>query len=195
MKTPKSTATAKCFDDKLGLKVPDEFICPITMEVMEFPLMTRTGLNFDRDAILQWIKTNGSCPLTRKPMRPSDLVSNRKLHQDITKWRIQNGLTEEDDDETENSDDSFCLPSDYFTNRATHKQQQKSGSSRRSPFESELPSSSTENCGSNGSSQRSRRQEYPQRSAVFRKRNADRERTTRGVLRKTLTAALQLIHK
>ena len=33
-------------------KIPDEYICPLTLEIMDKPLMNRYGHNFERDAIL-----------------------------------------------------------------------------------------------------------------------------------------------
>jgi hypothetical protein len=194
MKNSASAATTRSFDGEPFLKVPDAFICPITLEVMKFPLMTRTGLNFDCDAILHWIKTNGSCPLTRKPMRPSDLISNRKLHQDITRWRIQSGLIEENDntEDDEDTSESSSLVADFFMIQVTHEQQQKIGSNR-SPFS--MHHHTTEHYVSNDPSHQARRQESPRRATIFGKRKGDSQRTKRGVLRKALAAALQLIEK
>jgi hypothetical protein len=51
--------------------------------------MTRTGISFEKRAILQWLDMNGSCPITRAPLFPSGLVSNRNLQFKIMRWKSQ----------------------------------------------------------------------------------------------------------
>jgi SUMO ligase MMS21 Smc5/6 complex component len=75
------------------MDIPPEFVCPITSEPMRFPLMTRTGLNFERDAILDWMSNyNNSCPITRQPLTARDLVPNHALKWEIDAWRRYLGL-------------------------------------------------------------------------------------------------------
>jgi U-box domain len=72
---------------KLKVDVPLEFICPITMDVMKRPLMTRSGFNYEKEAIMRWIRTTSdTCPLTRQVIHPSDLVPNKALEDRIAKW-------------------------------------------------------------------------------------------------------------
>ena len=67
--------------------IPANWYCPLTLEVMTDPVMTVHGQNFERDAILEWLNQgNNSCPLTRKPLRPSMMVSNAALRRSINKW-------------------------------------------------------------------------------------------------------------
>jgi hypothetical protein len=76
-------------------EIPSNFICPITLQVMVDPLMTRTGLNFERAAILGWLdQGSGRCPLTREPLTNSDLITNRRLKSRIGIWRAHNGMPE-----------------------------------------------------------------------------------------------------
>jgi hypothetical protein len=71
----------------MTIEYPSEFICPITNDVMRDPLMTKYGKNFERDAILRWISDHSNtCPTTRQPLRPSDLVPNRALQLRIKNW-------------------------------------------------------------------------------------------------------------
>ena len=76
------------------VKIPDHLICPITLQVMRHPLTTRNGLNFERSAILNWLQRSEFCPLTRRPLRPSDLIRNRNLEVQIEYWRRMNGWNE-----------------------------------------------------------------------------------------------------
>jgi hypothetical protein len=82
------------------VEVPSNFICPITLQVMVNPVMTREGLNFEMAAIFSWLEQgSGSCPLTRKPLTASDLISNRRLKVHIRIWRGTNGIPEPTEEE------------------------------------------------------------------------------------------------
>jgi U-box domain len=72
--------------------VPDEFICPITLSPMHRPLVTRAGLNFERSAILQWLQTSPSCPLTRMPLGLKDLIPNPALEVKFQTWLEENDI-------------------------------------------------------------------------------------------------------
>jgi hypothetical protein len=54
----------------------EEFVCPILHEIMEDPWMTPAGINFERDAILQWLAKNKNCPMTRKRLTTQQLKPN-----------------------------------------------------------------------------------------------------------------------
>jgi hypothetical protein len=86
--------------DGSHLEIPSNFICPITLQVMVNPLMTREGLNFEKAAICSWLQQgSGSCPLTRKPLTASDLITNRRLKAHIRIWRGNNGIPEPTEEE------------------------------------------------------------------------------------------------
>jgi len=73
--------------------VPSTYICPLTLEVMVYPMVTRSGLYFERAAILRWLeKGMGTCPLTRTPLMPSDLIRDRRLEAQIRFWRENNNI-------------------------------------------------------------------------------------------------------
>lgn len=72
---------------------PKEYICPLTLSVMVDPVLTRHGHNFEREAILKWIaRGTGDCPITRKPLRLSDMITNHQLRSRIHRWRRENDL-------------------------------------------------------------------------------------------------------
>jgi hypothetical protein len=71
---------------------PVEFLCPMTKTVMNDPMMSRYGFNFERSAILGWLaRGNGRCPVSGNPLRPSNLVSNKSLQARIHKWASESG--------------------------------------------------------------------------------------------------------
>jgi hypothetical protein len=59
------------------------YLCPITMEIMRDPVITRDGYSFERNAILGWIATKGTCPITRNPIVVTDLIPNNALRNTI----------------------------------------------------------------------------------------------------------------
>jgi U-box domain len=76
-----------------GIPIPSEFLCPITLEIMVSPLMSRYGHNFEHEAIVEWIDSSGgTCPLTRQRMRLRDLVPNKGLSDKIAMWIWVNAL-------------------------------------------------------------------------------------------------------
>jgi hypothetical protein len=94
--------------DGSTVEIPSNFICPITLQVMVTPLMTRTGLTFEKAAIFSWLEQgSGSCPLTRKPLTASDLVTNMRLKNQIRIWRLENGISEPTEEEMEATECKF----------------------------------------------------------------------------------------
>jgi hypothetical protein len=60
--------------------LPDSFYCPITLELMRKPVIDPDGKTFERDAISNWIRVNGTSPVTRKVLAVHQLRSNEALH-------------------------------------------------------------------------------------------------------------------
>ncbi|GKY91418.1 hypothetical protein MPSEU_000114100 [Mayamaea pseudoterrestris] len=70
-----------------AVTIPSEFICPITLQIMVCPVMTRAGVNYERSAIISWLQNgSGVCPLTRTPLAPKDIVGNSSLENRIHHW-------------------------------------------------------------------------------------------------------------
>ncbi len=73
-----------------GGRLRDEFLCPITVELMREPTVAADGHSYERDAIETWIKKNTSegktkSPRTGEPMGLQLLpnLNLRKLIQDL----------------------------------------------------------------------------------------------------------------
>jgi hypothetical protein len=101
--------------DGTTVEVPNSFICPITLQIMVHPVMTVTGLNFERSAIISWLeKGTDTCPLTRKPLRPWDLISNKNLENKIWYWKMEHGIdtdghADEEDEDLQLQNSLVCL--------------------------------------------------------------------------------------
>jgi hypothetical protein len=84
------TATTVVSRDGDVIVVPEEFICPITLAVMNYPMVSRLGHTYERQAIVQWISSgNAFCPLTRTPLSYSDVIPHHPLHRQIVSWRAR----------------------------------------------------------------------------------------------------------
>jgi hypothetical protein len=68
-----------------GMKIRDEFICPITYELMREPVVASDGHTYEKNAIEKWLKSKNTSPRNGEPM-DSHIIANinlKKLIQDI----------------------------------------------------------------------------------------------------------------
>jgi len=82
--------TADDTDCSSDVDVPSEFICPITQELMRDPVMSKYGHSYERQAILKWLVNHKECPMSRQPLKLSDLLTNHNLRSQIRRWQIEN---------------------------------------------------------------------------------------------------------
>ncbi len=66
---------------------PCNYFCPLTLHLMEDPVLDGCGHCFDRDAISSWLHYHSFCPISRKPLRSSDLLSATTLQERIQHWK------------------------------------------------------------------------------------------------------------
>merc|ERR1711976_589183 len=78
--------------------VPNEFFRPITQDIMIDPVIaTKSGITYDKTALLLALNKKPECPITRKPMDQNDIFPNLALKNMIQDW--QNA--QNDDNESE----------------------------------------------------------------------------------------------
>jgi U-box domain len=70
-----------------GLVVPTEYTCPITLELLKWPMISKYGHTFEKNAILAWLKKESTCPLSRQPLSTKCLRPNYSLRQEIQQWQ------------------------------------------------------------------------------------------------------------
>ncbi len=75
------------------MSFPQEFICPITQELMDDPVIGNDGQTYERKAIVQWLQTNNKSPMTREPMTLGDIKPNYALKSMIERFKKDNGIT------------------------------------------------------------------------------------------------------
>ena len=56
--------------------VPDEYICPITSEIMTDPVSTSDGFTYERAAITEWLRTKDTSPKTGATLESKILIPN-----------------------------------------------------------------------------------------------------------------------
>eukprot|EP00041_Stephanoeca_diplocostata_P033392 m.1102612 g.1102612 ORF g.1102612 m.1102612 type:complete len:628 (-) comp24326_c0_seq94:1985-3868(-) len=72
---------------------PEEFICPITREMMTRPVFTSDGHTYERLAIVKWLHEHNTSPRTGQQLPDSDLRPNHALRAQIADFRAKHGMT------------------------------------------------------------------------------------------------------
>lgn len=62
---------------------PESFLCPLTQQPMQDPVMDSEGTTYERAAIEDWLARSATSPITRTPMTKKDLIPNRSLREAI----------------------------------------------------------------------------------------------------------------
>jgi len=57
-------------------EVPEHLCCPITLGLMHDPVITKSGITYERTALMQSIRAKGEDPVTRQTITSKDLTSN-----------------------------------------------------------------------------------------------------------------------
>jgi hypothetical protein len=66
---------------------PHSFLCPITHDVMDHPVVAADGHSYEREAITRWLVSKTTSPLTRAQLPNAALVPNVALRNAIEEWR------------------------------------------------------------------------------------------------------------
>ncbi|KAL1921872.1 uncharacterized protein VTP21DRAFT_10514 [Calcarisporiella thermophila] len=73
-------------------EIPESFIDPISFNIMHDPVITPSGITYERTALKEHIKVIGSFdPLTRAPLNERNLISNLALKEAIEDFLRKNG--------------------------------------------------------------------------------------------------------
>ncbi|XP_076959412.1 U-box domain-containing protein 8-like [Bidens hawaiensis] len=67
---------------------PDDFMCPISLEIMTEPVILSSGHTFDRSSIQRWLDAgHRTCPITKLPLSDSpSLIPNHALRSLISNY-------------------------------------------------------------------------------------------------------------
>jgi len=76
---PKGKDKQKIVDNE----IPAHFCCPVSLSIMEEPVITPAGHSYERETIIEVIARTGRDPLTQEPLTIEDLRPNRGLKEAI----------------------------------------------------------------------------------------------------------------
>ena len=77
---------------KVALSQPPQgFVCPITLDLMEDPVVLEDGFTYERKAIEEWLEINTHSPMTGARVTKT-MLPNTVLRVMINEWKGRNGL-------------------------------------------------------------------------------------------------------
>ncbi|MQL93030.1 hypothetical protein Taro_025658 [Colocasia esculenta] len=73
--------------------IPDDFRCPISLELMKDPVIVATGQTYERGYIEKWLEAgHDTCPKTQQTLSNKSLTPNYVLRSLIAQWCEANGI-------------------------------------------------------------------------------------------------------
>ncbi|KAJ9178273.1 hypothetical protein P3X46_010170 [Hevea brasiliensis] len=73
--------------------IPEDFRCPISLELMKDPVIVSTGQTYERSCIEKWLEAGHStCPKTQQSLNCTALTPNYVLRSLIAQWCEANGI-------------------------------------------------------------------------------------------------------
>ena len=78
-----SSGAASPSEASEAVEVPDDYVCPITAEIMIAPVCTSDGFTYERTAISEWLLTKNTSPNTGALLESKSLFPNLSLRNMI----------------------------------------------------------------------------------------------------------------
>ncbi|KAF7808772.1 U-box domain-containing protein 11-like [Senna tora] len=76
-----------------AIVIPEDFLCPISLELMRDPVIVATGQTYERSYIQRWIDGgNTTCPKTQQKLQNLTLTPNYVLRSLITQWCTEHNI-------------------------------------------------------------------------------------------------------
>mmetsp|Transcript_16164 Transcript_16164/g.35254 ORF Transcript_16164/g.35254 Transcript_16164/m.35254 type:complete len:91 (+) Transcript_16164:143-415(+) len=67
--------------------VPDHFLCPISLEIMDEPVICSDGITYEKREIKRWFLQHNTSPKTNVELLNKSLIPNYALKSGITKFQ------------------------------------------------------------------------------------------------------------
>lgn len=76
-----------------AIVIPEDFLCPISLELMRDPVIVATGQTYERSYIQRWIDCgNTTCPKTQQRLQHLTLTPNYVLRSLVSQWCIEHNI-------------------------------------------------------------------------------------------------------
>ncbi|KAJ1297754.1 hypothetical protein BS78_01G401000 [Paspalum vaginatum] len=93
MSTQASATDISQKDDSKSPVIPDDFRCPISLDLMKDPVIVATGQTYERGCIERWLEAgHDTCPKTQQKLPNKSLTPNYVLRSLIAQWCEANGI-------------------------------------------------------------------------------------------------------
>ncbi|XWS56764.1 hypothetical protein CRYUN_Cryun09bG0113400 [Craigia yunnanensis] len=77
----------------MSSNIPDEFRCPIKLDLMKDPVIVESGHTYNRNSIAQWINTgHHTCPKSGQRLTHMALIPNYALKSLVHQWCQENNI-------------------------------------------------------------------------------------------------------
>src|SRR3990167_3976284 len=89
---PAATSAARQNASASKVSIPNEYLCPITQELMTDPVVITSGHTYERTAIETWLQDHDTCPLTKTKLRHKTVTPNHTLKKLIGDFCTTNNI-------------------------------------------------------------------------------------------------------
>ncbi|XP_057488412.1 U-box domain-containing protein 8-like [Actinidia eriantha] len=98
---------------------PNDFRCPISLEIMFDPVILSSGHTFDRPSIQRWLDTgHRACPITKLPLsEPPSLIPNHALRSLISNYTLVSLPNSQPDPDLQTLISTLTFPSSPFDSK------------------------------------------------------------------------------
>ena len=76
-------------NDLVQLSIPNEYLCPITHEIMSDPVCISDGYTYERKAIEEWLTKKKTSPIMNSPIKATQIYPNKVLKMLIDQYLHQ----------------------------------------------------------------------------------------------------------
>ncbi|CAN6444650.1 unnamed protein product [Victoria cruziana] len=91
--SPSSAEREDWESEKEEPEIPEDYRCPISLELMRDPVTVSTGQTYDRSAITHWLETGHvTCPKSGQLLTSTELVPNLALRSLISRWCVDHSI-------------------------------------------------------------------------------------------------------
>lgn len=98
--------------------IPDEFKCPISLEIMMDPVLLNDGFYYDRECIIDWLNQHNRSPMTNLSLEQPSIRPDHHLRGKIQEWieeqweKYHNQLDKDQDDDIMDEQSQFNINRD-----------------------------------------------------------------------------------